>query len=213
MSVAQALRRAARLAGDKAGTAAVEFAALLPVLLTLFIGAYESANLLLAYHKLESSAETVAGLIAEVPAGTVVLSSGSGTGWDFGNITAAGDQVMTPFPTTGLKVAYASVTYSTGAAVIDWHLELNGATAINIAALPDDVQTANLGTASSGSSSSFIVAQLTYPYTSPVSNFLSTAYNLTVTSYNRPRYVNCVPSYLNTTPSTCASTPSTCTCP
>jgi Flp pilus assembly protein TadG len=213
MIAAKALLRAAGLAADRAGTAAVEFAILLPVLLLLFIGSYEFANLLLAYHKLESAAETTAGLVAEVPAGTVVLASGSGTGWDFGNISAAADEVMTPFPTTGIKMAYASITYSTGAAVIDWHLEQNGATPINVASLPDGVQTANLGTASSGSSSSAVVVQLVYPYTSPLSSFLNTNYTLTVTAFNRPRYVNCVPSYLNTTPSTCSSTPSTCTCP
>jgi Flp pilus assembly protein TadG len=182
------------LLDNRSGTAAIEFAIVLPGLLTLAIGCYEAANLILADLKLEAAAETAADLVAQTRVSTVLQSA------DFTNITNAATQVMTPFPTSGttLKIAYASITYSTGSPVIDWHVEVNGATAINIASLPNSANAANLGNESSGSTDSVIVAQLTYAYTSPVSYALNSSYTLSQAALNRPRYMSCVPTYLNT---------------
>jgi Flp pilus assembly protein TadG len=178
---------------DSSGTALVEFALLMPVLVTLFIGCYEASNLLLADLKLEAAAETAADLVGQTIVNEVLQNS------DLTNISNAATQVMTPLPTgsSQLKIAYASVTYSTGSPVIDWHLEVNGATAISLASLPNSAVAANLGSGTSGSTDSVIVAKLTYSYTSPVSYVLNTAYTLTESSFNRPRYLNCVPTYLN----------------
>ncbi|MBV9859498.1 MAG: pilus assembly protein [Alphaproteobacteria bacterium] len=186
------------LARDRAGTVMVEFALLMPVLCILFIGSYEAANLILADLKLEAAAETATDLVAQTTVNTVLQSS------DFTNITNAVKEVLTPLTTSGtqLKVAYASITYSTGTAVIDWHLEVNGATAISVGSLPNSASAGNLGSATNGSTDSFIVSQLTYSYTSPISYVLSTSYTLTESAFNRPRYMNCVPTYLNTN-STC----------
>jgi Flp pilus assembly protein TadG len=192
------LSRAARFANDRSGMAAVEFALLFPVLAILFLGSYEIADLLLHYLKLQAAAETAANLVSEIPVNTYLESSGSSSGWDFANITNAVDQVMTPFPTGSLEVAYASVTYSTGVPVIDWHKEVNGASAISLSSLPNGVSAATLGNETSGSTDSFVVVQLTYPYTSPVQYLLKTTLTLTEAAFNRPRYVSCVPSYLNT---------------
>ena len=171
-----------------------EFALLLPGILTLFIGSYETASLLLADLKIESAAETAADLVAQTVVNTVLQAT------DFDNITNAVTATLTPLPTTGtlLKIAYASVTYNTGAAVIDWHKEVHGATAIDVAHLPDSALAANLGNETSGSTDSVIVVQLTYSYSSPVSYVLNTNWTLSKSAMNRPRYVNCVPTYLNT---------------
>jgi len=178
---------------DRSGTAAIEFAIVLPGLLTLAIGCYEAANLILADLKLEAAAETAADLVAQTRVNTVLQSA------DFTNITNAATQVMTPFPTGGnqLQIAYASITYNTGSPVIDWHVEVNGATAINVASLPNSANAANLGNESSGSTDSVVVAQLTYAYTSPVSYALKSSYTLSQAALNRPRYMSCVPTYLN----------------
>jgi len=185
------LIRASRLGNDRSGMAAVEFAMLLPVLLTLFIGSYETSGLLLAYLKLESAAESAADLVAQTDVNKVLQSS------DFTDITNAVTQVMTPLSTAGLKIAYASVTYSTGTAVINWHTEVNGATAITVGSLPQGVNVASLGTQSAGSTDSAVVVQLSYPYSSPLSSYFSTNYTLVESAFNRPRYVSCVPTYLN----------------
>jgi Flp pilus assembly protein TadG len=185
---------AGNLAGDRSGAAAVEFALIVPVMFVLFIGSYEVANLVLAYMKLEASAETVADLVAQTRVNTVLQST------DFTSIADLAKLVLTPLPTSGtqLKIAYASITYNTGSPVIDWHLEVNSATAITVANAGSVESLADLGSETTGSTDSVIVVELTYAYSSPVGYVLSSAYTLTEWAFNRPRYVNCVPTYLNT---------------
>jgi len=183
--------RRRRLARNNSGMAAVEFALLLPVLFTLLIGSFETSNLLLAYLKLESAAETAADLVAQTDVNTTLQSS------DFTNITNAVSKVMTPLSTTNLKIAYASITFNTGSAAINWHVETNSAAPISLTSLPGGVTATTMGTAASGSTDSLVVVQLTYPNTSPLSSYFNTNYTLTEWAYNRPRYVSCVPTYQN----------------
>jgi Flp pilus assembly protein TadG len=184
----------ANFARDRSGTAAVEFALILPGLLIMVIGSYEVANLILADLKLEAAAETAADLVAQTRINTVLQAA------DFTNITNAATEVMTPFPTgsSQLKIAYASVTYNTGSPVIDWHFEVNSATPISASSLPNSANAANLGNETAGSTDSVIVAHVTYSYSSSVSYVLSSSYTLSEAALNRPRYMNCVPTYLNT---------------
>jgi Flp pilus assembly protein TadG len=186
--------RSRDLQHDQCGVAAVEFALILPIMLLLFLGSFETTNLVLAYMKLEASAETVADLVAQTRVNTVLQST------DFTNITNAAKQILTPLPTSGsvLKIAYASVTYNTGSAVIDWHTEVNSATPITTANIPNNASLANLGNQASGSTDSVIIVTLTYSYSSPFTYVLSSSYTLTESAFNRPRYMNCVPTYLNT---------------
>lgn len=179
---------------DQSGLAAVEFALILPIMLLLFLGSFETTNLVLAYMKLEASAETTADLVAQTRVNTVLQST------DFTNITNAAKQVLSPLPTSGtlLKVAFASVTYSTGSAVIDWHTEVNSATAITTANIPNNASLVNLGNQTNGSTDSVIIVTLTYSYSSPITYVLNSSYTLTESAFNRPRYMNCVPTYLNT---------------
>jgi Flp pilus assembly protein TadG len=186
-------RRVIRLLADCSGLAAAEFGLLLPLLLTLFIGSFETGNLLLAYMKVEQAAEMAADLVAQTAPNYALQST------DFTNITNAVEQALAPLPTSGLEIAYASITYSTGTAVIDWHTEVNGASAITASSLPNGVSATTMGTAASGSTDSVIVVQVTYPYTSPVSFVLKTNWTLTEAAFNRPRYVHCVPSGATTT--------------
>ena len=156
------------LARDRSGAAAIEFALIVPVMFILFIGSYEAANVVLAYMKLEASAETVADLVAQTRVNTVLQST------DFTGITDLAKLVLTPLPTSGtqLKIAYASITYNTGSPVIDWHLEVNSATAITVANATSVENLANLGSETNGSTDSVIVVELTYAYSSPVSYVL-----------------------------------------
>lgn len=178
---------------DRSGMAMIEFALLAPIMLTLLLGSYEGANLVLADLKLESAAETASDLICQTKVNTELQSS------DFTDITNAVGQILTPLPNSGtqLKIAYASITYSTGTPVIDWHTEVHGASPISLASLPNGASAANLGHETSGSTDSVIVVQLTYSYTSTLSYLLNSAYTLSESSLSRPRYVNCVATYLN----------------
>ncbi len=182
------------LARDRSGTAIIEFAFIVPIMLIMFFGSYETANLVLAYMKLENAAETAADLIAQSTVNNVLSST------DFTNFTDAVEQVLSPLPTSGsqLQIAYASVTYSTGSPVIDWHLEVNGATALSISNISTSQNLANLGSETNGSTDSVIIVKLTYAYTSTFSHVLKSSYALSELAFNRPRYTNCVATYLNT---------------
>src|SRR5271156_6354601 len=169
-----------KLAGDRSGVVAIEFALILPIMLIIFFGSYEAANLVLAYMKLEDAAETAADLVAQTTVNTVLQTA------NFTGFTNAIEQVLSPLPTSGsqLKIAYASVTYSTGSPVIDWHYEFNSATALPIANITTNQNLANLGSETSGSTDSVIVVQLTYAYTSSSSHELNSTYTLSEIAYN-----------------------------
>lgn len=196
----QALQR--EITADRTGTAAVEFALLFPIMMTLFIGSYEVENVLLADLKLTAAAETAADLVAQTTTSGGSLQTGVLQSTDFTNFTSATANVLTPLPTGSnnslVKIAFASVTYSTGTPVIDWHIEENGATAITTANVPNSESLANLGNATAGSQDSVIVVQVQYTYTSPISYVLNASYTLSESAFNRPRYVTCVPTYKNT---------------
>lgn len=189
MSARAILAGGRRLGGDVAGTVSVEFAVLLPVLLTLFFGCYETSNFLLADLKVNDAAQTVADLVAQTQTGYTLEQNTSSNPpqTDFTNFTSVVTAVMAPLPTTQLKVAYASIVYSTASPTIDWHYEYNGATAISIGSLP-----ANLGINGS-STDSVIVVSVQYTYASPISYVLHSTYPLSNTAYDRPRYVSCIP--------------------
>jgi Flp pilus assembly protein TadG len=199
MTMINRLLRAATVAKDRSGIAIVEFALLVPLLLTLFIGSFETANLLLAYLKLEDAAETAADLVAQWTSATTVMQS-----TDFTSITSAVQQVMSPLPTSGrLTISYASITFSgcstTCTPKVDWVYPVGsttfGAVGSTPANLPNGATTATLGTANTDS---FVVVQLQYAYKSPVSYVLATNWTLTESAFNRPRYLACVPTYTNT---------------
>ena len=181
-----------RIGRDRDGTVAVEFALIFPILTTLFFGAFELSNLALAYLKVVDAAETVADLLAQTRVNTSLQAT------DFNNLTTAAYQVLTPLPTGAgqLKAAYASVTYTTGVPVIDWHVEENGAAAITAGSIPNGQDMTKLGVASVGSPDSVVIVKLTYSYTSPLSFILNANYTLTKSSFNRPRNVDCVASFL-----------------
>lgn len=166
---------ALRIATDRSGTAAVEFALIMPLFATLFFGTFEIANLLLAEMKLTATAQAAADLVARAPSSPRHLTTA-----DFADITNAVSQIMTPLPTaTQLKIAYANITYGAGTPVIDWHYETNGASAITMETMPNGVDARTLGSSASGSTDSLLVVSVQYAYTSPVSYVLAKAWNLT----------------------------------
>jgi Flp pilus assembly protein TadG len=167
---------------DRAGTAAVEFAMVLPIAVSMFLGSFEISNLLLCHMKLVAAAQTAADLMAQQK--TVCAANVT----DYG--TAAG-LVMEPLSPGNLSVAFSSVIYApnTNAASTDWHQEVNGA-ASNAPTAPNAAANANLG---SNGSSSTIVATANYAYTSPLSYVLKKNYTFTETAFAQPRLVPNIP--------------------
>lgn len=85
---------------DRRGIAAVEFAMLAPVLVIAFIGTFELAEAITVNRKVAHATSTVGDLITQ----SETLSS-----TDVENIFDATEAVMSPYPTSSLKIVIATV--------------------------------------------------------------------------------------------------------
>jgi Flp pilus assembly protein TadG len=107
------------LAGDERGVSAVEFAMMLPLMLTLYLGAVELSQGVGADRKVTLTARTVADLVSQ----TASINNA-----DMTNSLNASAAVMAPYPTSNLKVTVSSIKIdATGKATVDWSDTFNGA--------------------------------------------------------------------------------------
>jgi Flp pilus assembly protein TadG len=111
-------RKLGGLAGDERGVSAIEFAMLLPLMLTLYLGAVELSQGVGADRKVTLTARTIADLVSQ----TASINNA-----DMTNSLNAATAVMAPFPVSNLKVTVSSIKIdATGKATIDWSDTLNG---------------------------------------------------------------------------------------
>jgi Flp pilus assembly protein TadG len=97
---------------DERGVAAVEFAVLLPFMLTLYIGAVEVSQMVAADRKATLAARTVADLAAQA---TTINAT------EIANILTAASKVMSPFPESKMMAQVSQVKIDAdGKATIAW---------------------------------------------------------------------------------------------
>jgi Flp pilus assembly protein TadG len=107
-----------RFAADRRGASAVEFALLLPLLLTMYLGSIVITDAISADRQVTLVASTVAEIASQY---TTVSSS------DVANILSAASAVLTPFPVANAQVTLSSVSIDTnGNATISWSQALTG---------------------------------------------------------------------------------------
>jgi len=168
-----------KLLGNQRGTALIEFAMILPIMITLFMGIFEVTRVMSAYMRVANAAQVMADMVAQQS--SVGDTSSSMT--DFCNGSQAS---MTPYAGTSLKVAVASVTNTNGTVTLNWSdVTCNSATAISN---PTSLASSLVPNTNDG----VIIVQATYAYTSPISYVLQSSYTLTQTAYARPRNVTTV---------------------
>jgi hypothetical protein len=98
------LRRArTRLPGDRGGVSAVEFALLLPLMITLFFGGQEVGQAITIYRKVSHTASVLGDLVAQV-------NSLSAT--DMQNVFDAAKTIMSPYASTSAKMMVATVSWN-----------------------------------------------------------------------------------------------------
>jgi Flp pilus assembly protein TadG len=172
-------RRFQRLAKDRAGTAGIEFALVLPIMLLLSLVALEATLAVMASMCLTNAAESVADIVAQQ----------NSANWSISNVCTAGQLSMTPLSGTPLQIAVASVTNNQGSGVsVDWQdtscggaATISNATTLAMPLIPD-------------SGDSVIVVQASYKYTPPIQYLFSSSITMTQTSYQRPRNGASVPA-------------------
>lgn len=186
------LMRAFKRLKERCGTAATEFAILLPVVAMLTYGIYAIADAVRIEMKVSNAAASMADLVAQQVNGVT-----SGTSGVLGNFCQAGVLMMTPFLVGNgggtFSAAMASVTnYSSGGVTVDWESDKScpttatamGANAKTLATTPTDLLS-NAGSPGD----SVIVVQVTYSYEylSSIQYLFPGAVTITRTAFARPR--------------------------
>ena len=170
--LARLSRRISSLRHDQRGVSAVEFAMLLPLMVTLYLGAVEISQGVGINRKVTLTARTVADLASQVSS---INNS------DMTNLLNAAASVVAPYSSSQLKVTVSAVSIDgTGVAKVTWSDTLNGTKrAVG--------STVTLPTALNVANSQLIWAETSYNYVPTIGYVITGALNLTDQIYMRPR--------------------------
>ena len=154
------------------GVAAVEFALIFPLMISLYLGAVELGNGLLVNRKATNVASTAADLVAQVD-----LMNNA----DMADVFAASSAILAPFDASGIVITISSVvTQLDGTTAIAWSDSHNGT-----AHSQGEPITLPPGVATPGSS--VIWAEVDYTYTSTIGKYLTGGVTIEDDFYARPR--------------------------
>lgn len=162
-----------RFVANEDGIAAVEFALVMPILITLFLGAVEFSHAITAKRKVVALTSATADLVAQ--AKTMDTSSIS-------DVFEASAAILTPYDTSSLTITITSVRIDgDGNATVIWSEAYQGGTD-----RPDDSPVtipANL----QFPNSSLVMSETGYDFTSVVGKYLTNGVHMGETFYLRPR--------------------------
>lgn len=174
------LGKISRLARDKRGVSAVEFALLAPVMIGLYFGCAEIANGVGTDRKVSLIAAALANLSAQT---TTIAAA------DMTNILDASGAIITPYDATKLKMTVTCIKIDANrVATVKWSVTRNGTANSGTATVPSALAVAN---------SYLIFAQASYAYTPTVGYTISGTLNLSDQMYMTPRIT--APTYGTTT--------------
>ena len=165
-------RKLGGLAADERGVSAVEFAMLLPLMLTLYLGSVELSQGIGAQRKVTVTSRTICDLVSQVA---------SVNNTDMTNALNASSAIMAPFPTSNLKVTVSSVKIdAAGKATVDWSDSFNGTARAkgSTVTLPAALNVAN---------TSLIWSEAQYNYKPVIGYVMTGTLTLTDQIYMRPR--------------------------
>lgn len=171
------------------GVAAVEFAILLPLLISMFFGVVETSLALLCRADVSMMASTAADLISQVNAASTT---------DITNVYAAAGTILYPYydPSNGsakptiriTSVIYDTTSNSTTSGKVAWTCTQAGSGTLTPASravgdtvtLPQALMTTN---------GSVIIAEVAYNYASPTTQVITGPINMTNNFYTKPRRI------------------------
>jgi Flp pilus assembly protein TadG len=174
-NVAHVMRRMRRMAIDRRGASAIEFALIVPAVIMLYVGAVEIGNALTIYRRASQVASTAADLTAQVKS----LSKS-----DIEDIQAAASSILTPYPTSPLKIVLTSVVADDrNRGKVDWSCSNKGSGRSTGSSY-------SVPTGLTEADSSVIMAEVTYRFTPLLGLtgiFSPGSFDMTRTFYTRPR--------------------------
>jgi Flp pilus assembly protein TadG len=184
MSIRMRLRSSlARFRGDRRGISAVEFAILLPVMVSLYLGTVEISQAVSINRKVTLTASTVANLVTQYAS-----ISASSQMPDILNASAA---VLTPFQVSNAKVVVSCIYVDqNGKATVSWSQALNGTArpvGQSIAIPSSDSGGTGVGHGLDLANSTLVLGEVTYAYTPQLGYVITGTLNLSSQMYMRPR--------------------------
>ena len=160
---------------NTAGVSAIEFALIAPLMISLYIGACELCNILLADRKVTNVTAATTDLVAQ----EMSISNNEMT-----DIFSASSAIMEPYSLASLQIVVSSV-------VMDANNNITVAWSDGYQATPRAVGSAYTLPAGftdyMSAGSSVIVTEVTYVYTSPIEEILPNGLNVHDTFYQKPR--------------------------
>ena len=165
-------RRLSQFAEDKRGVSAVEFAMLLPLMLTLYLGGVEVSQGVSIDRKVTLTARTVADLVAQVSTiDTTGINAALG----------ASSAILAPYPIANAKITVSVVTIdANGNAKIAWSATKNG-TARSVGS------SVTVPAALKVPSTSLVWGEAAYTYTPAIGYVVTGTMALTDQIFMRPR--------------------------
>jgi Flp pilus assembly protein TadG len=173
-----------RLGVDERAVAAVEFALLLPLMLTIYIGSVEVSQALTVDRRVVLLARTL---------GDLTTQYSSMVAADLTTVVGAGSAVMAPMPISAAKIRITSVAISGSGsadptvpnkATVCWSFQQNWTALVKGATLT----VADLPTALRGDvGTSIVMAEVRYPYTPVIGYIITGTLNLGEKIFMRPR--------------------------
>lgn len=165
-------KRLRRFARNRKGIAAVEFAAILPAMLSLYVGAAELGDGFAIQFKAALVARTVTDLASQY----VSINNS-----DMSGILGASSQVIAPYAAANMTVTLSEITTDAkGNATVTWSDSLHGTPRPvgSTVTLPSNLQTANI---------TILYGEVTYPYTPPVGYVFTGTININENQFFYPR--------------------------
>jgi Flp pilus assembly protein TadG len=162
-----------KLARDRRGVSAVEFALIAPAMVASYFGMAEITQALLAERKAAHAASAI---------GDLVSQSSSVSSSDITDIFEIASTIMKPYSTSTLKMRVSSLTADAGGTPkVDWSSG-SGLTALTTGATVTGVPA---GVIAAGQS--LVMSEVTYSYDSPVDLMMPNAVTFSRKFYLRPR--------------------------
>jgi Flp pilus assembly protein TadG len=160
---------------DVRATAALEFALVLPILLTFVLGTVETTDALQANRRVSAVTVAAADLVARVKA----IDDGG-----IADVIAASRSMLQPYTSVGYRITITSIAADgSGDAIVHW-TDTNTGESPHV---PGQEYAGTLPTGILAPNESIVMTEVEYDYSGPVTSYLISGYTITEVYFSRPR--------------------------